>query len=82
MKTAAKNISQSALLMCVSYGISKGKLDLLTTCQPLGFCIVTVATPPGVSLHPFRGSSVVIGLIACGTQKRDSPRIRAVIHVV
>ena len=82
MKRAAKNISQSALLMCVSYGISKGKLDLLTTCQLLGFCIVTVATPSGVSLHPFRGISVLIGLIACSAQKRGSPRIRVVIYVV
>ena len=82
MKTVLKNISQIALLMCVSYGISKGKLDLLTTCQPLGFCTVTVATPPGVSLHPFRSSSVLIGLIACGTQKRGSPRNWAVIYAV
>ena len=71
MKTVAKNISQSASLMCVSYSISKEKLDLLTTHQPLGFCTVTVATPPGVSLHIFRGSSHLIGLIACGTQKKQ-----------
>ena len=68
--------------MCVSYGIPKGKLDLLTTPQPLGFCPVTVATPPGFSLHPFRGSSVLIGLIVCGTQKRGSLKIRAVIYAV
>ena len=82
MKTAAKNRAQSALLMCVSYGISKGKLDLLPTCQPLRFYTVTVATPPGVSPQPFRGSSVQIGIIACGTQKRGSPRIWAVIYAV
>ena len=65
-----------------SYGISEGKLNLLTTCQPLGFCIVPVATPPGVTLHPFRGSSVNIGLMVWGTHKRGSPRIWPVIYVV
>ena len=68
MKTAATNILQSALLMCVSYSISKGKLNLLTTHQTLAFCTVPVATPPGVSLQLFRGSSVCIGLMVWGTQ--------------
>ena len=69
MKTAAKNISEF-FKTCVSYGIAKGKLNLLTTDQTLGFCTVPVVTPSGVSLHPFRGSSVCTGLMVWGTQKQ------------
>ena len=68
--------------MCVSYGISKGKLNLLTTHQPLGFCTVTVANPPGVSMYPFRGNSVCTELIVWGTHKRGFQRIWVVIYVV
>ena len=68
MKTVAKNITEfftNVYFIWYFYRKTKPTHHAPT----LGFCSVPVATPPGVSLHSFRGSSVCIGLMVWGTQK-------------